>query len=311
MSEKKNNTPRWVYLKHIKRLYKIRKFHHKAIKTLIKKNNELEQEIENSEDCERYLNKTIENIQGENPRSISSERVGDSFYINIKFAETSLKLSVYKCIVDEADYYRKTDYKGIDLSVLDLDYSAYKKVQNHLRTLINEIELFNACPKNERQLDDCDFSSREFKAILDWWGWYEEELENVTHLYKFKYESEYRKSVESERKKRQESEHEAERIEKEKAKKQKNTYVYLMHDTQTGFYKIGYSQNPKVRESTLFSEKPSIELIQAWKANTSEETELHEHFNKKRVRGEWFDLEKKDISEIEKKFADREVFIDG
>lgn len=69
-------------------------------------------------------------------------------------------------------------------------------------------------------------------------------------------------------------------------------YVYLMHDTSNGYYKIGISNKPRYRERTLQSEKPTIELIisrsfPVRKIAESIERSLHEVFTDKRLRGEW------------------------
>ena len=55
-----------------------------------------------------------------------------------------------------------------------------------------------------------------------------------------------------------------------------------------GLYKIGKSINPKVRERTLQSEKPSIEMVRVW--NYDIEKKLHSLYNEFRVRGEYFNL---------------------
>ena len=81
---------------------------------------------------------------------------------------------------------------------------------------------------------------------------------------------------------------------------QKKCYVYLMVDTTNNFYKIGISNDPKYREHTLQSDKPTIELICA-KAFPSRviaeaiESALHKAFSKKRIRGEWFNLTDEDV----------------
>ena len=80
-------------------------------------------------------------------------------------------------------------------------------------------------------------------------------------------------------------------------------YVYLMNDTTTGYYKIGMSNNPEYRESTLQSEKPTIEKICQKKYPSRKiargiEAALHRIFEEKRIRGEWFRLDEKDIWEI-------------
>ena len=79
--------------------------------------------------------------------------------------------------------------------------------------------------------------------------------------------------------------------------------VYLMHDTSNDFYKIGISNNPEYRESTLQSEKPTIDMIIAKKfpirkIAESIEKALHDTYSEKRLRGEWFKLDLNDIKHI-------------
>lgn len=69
--------------------------------------------------------------------------------------------------------------------------------------------------------------------------------------------------------------------------------TYLMKDNSTGYYKIGKSIKPEVREKTLQSEKPSILMIAQCLFDI--ESELHSKFSLKRVRGEWFMLDDNDI----------------
>lgn len=82
----------------------------------------------------------------------------------------------------------------------------------------------------------------------------------------------------------------------------KNSYstrfrkTYLMVDSNTGLTKIGFSVNPKKREVTLQSEKPTISLLKICDNNV--EHELHVKYATKRVRGEWFRLSNKDIDDI-------------
>jgi hypothetical protein len=47
-------------------------------------------------------------------------------------------------------------------------------------------------------------------------------------------------------------------------------YVYLMIDKNTGYHKIGFSKNPKHREKTLQSEKPTIELLHKFEGNLNQ-----------------------------------------
>jgi hypothetical protein len=84
------------------------------------------------------------------------------------------------------------------------------------------------------------------------------------------------------------------------------SHLYIMTDTKNGFHKIGISKEPKYRESTLQSEKPSILLI--WSSPVAIENVnkieaiLHEKFSSKRIRGEWFDLCDDDIYFIKNSF---------
>ncbi len=81
-------------------------------------------------------------------------------------------------------------------------------------------------------------------------------------------------------------------------------YVYLMIDTTNSHHKIGISNKPEWREKTLQSEKPTIELLASKKfinrkIAASFEKALHETYSNKRIRGEWFLLNVKEIKEIE------------
>ena len=80
-------------------------------------------------------------------------------------------------------------------------------------------------------------------------------------------------------------------------------YVYLMNDTTNNFYKIGISNNPKYREHTLQSDKPTIELICAKEYPTRAlaeaiESALHRAYASKRIRGEWFNLDASDVEDL-------------
>lgn len=79
----------------------------------------------------------------------------------------------------------------------------------------------------------------------------------------------------------------------EKAETEKEKLLYLMKDeSRIGVYKIGVSVNPKARESTLQSERPSIKLVGKWKGRALWEGAWHRHFASNRLRGEWFELSK-------------------
>lgn len=80
-------------------------------------------------------------------------------------------------------------------------------------------------------------------------------------------------------------------------------YVYLMNDTSTGYYKIGMSNNPEYRETTLQSQKPTIVKIchkryPSRRIAKAIEAALHKVYESKRIRGEWFSLKERDIWEV-------------
>lgn len=86
-------------------------------------------------------------------------------------------------------------------------------------------------------------------------------------------------------------------------KKDDICFVYLMHDTSNGYYKIGISNKPYYREKTLQSEKPTIELIASKKFPVrkiaeSIEKSLHSVYDDKRLRGEWFELDENDVKNL-------------
>jgi hypothetical protein len=89
---------------------------------------------------------------------------------------------------------------------------------------------------------------------------------------------------------------------KEKQIKDTSTFIYIMIDHNTGYYKIGHSKNALRRESTLQSEKPTIELLYTFEGDVKDERDLHENYKDLRVRGEWFALQQWMIDAIIKMF---------
>jgi T5orf172 domain len=69
-----------------------------------------------------------------------------------------------------------------------------------------------------------------------------------------------------------------------------HTFLYVMEDTRNGHFKIGHSKTPGKRERTLQSEVPSVTLRFSLPADEEHEKQLHEHFDNKNLRGEWFSL---------------------
>ena len=79
--------------------------------------------------------------------------------------------------------------------------------------------------------------------------------------------------------------------------------VYLMLDTNTNYYKIGISNKPTYRERTLQSEKPTVELIISKEFPAREiaaafEKALHNTYASKHIRGEWYNLDEKQLEDI-------------
>ena len=201
-------------------------------------------------------------------------------------------------IIDNTPYLRFTDVEPGNLILLFdnkekielglADYAKQMKLYTYVPLYRKEIELLSSSPLDkfriyhndgysdvtfERWIDKILFHLfvKTFVAILDKKGidW------------KSLYEPEKQRSDENEA----------------------ECYVYLMHDTTNGFYKIGISNKPEYRERTLQSEKPTIELIQAKQYPSRDiaeaiEASLHKVFSLKRIRGEWFSLDEKDVDKI-------------
>lgn len=85
-----------------------------------------------------------------------------------------------------------------------------------------------------------------------------------------------------------------------KRRVQQSGYVYLIKSTE-GYYKIGRSKKLQERITTLGVQLPfDIELVHNIHSDdyTQLEIELHELFEPKRIRGEWFALSPDDIEYI-------------
>ncbi len=80
----------------------------------------------------------------------------------------------------------------------------------------------------------------------------------------------------------------------------KTGYVYLMKNNRNGYIKIGFTtKEPEFREKTLASEDHDISLIhKQYGLTMKEEKEIHELYDYKRLRGEWFDLSEDEIDSI-------------
>jgi hypothetical protein len=85
-----------------------------------------------------------------------------------------------------------------------------------------------------------------------------------------------------------------------------NGYVYLAHNGE--LHKIGFSGDPGRRMSQIKRDTGSscrILFVFQTPDYRSLESELHEHFDHKRVTGEWFDLNDEDVAWIKSLMARR------
>jgi Meiotically Up-regulated Gene 113 (MUG113) protein len=66
--------------------------------------------------------------------------------------------------------------------------------------------------------------------------------------------------------------------------------IYFIRDEGTGFIKIGWARNAKVRMAELQIGNPrKLTLIGCFKSRHRWEARIHRHFSKNRIRGEWFE----------------------
>lgn len=81
---------------------------------------------------------------------------------------------------------------------------------------------------------------------------------------------------------------------------QKGQYIYLI-EGKRGYFKIGRTRRPRKRIRKLSVILPfDIDVIHLIKTNdmVAAEQYMHERYQHKRVRGEWFELAPEDIAEI-------------
>lgn len=79
--------------------------------------------------------------------------------------------------------------------------------------------------------------------------------------------------------------------------------VYLIRNSRADAVKIGYSNSPKLRETTMLAEDPDIALIADYAGTRQDEADLHLRFSDRRIRGEWFRLGPDQLQEIADFFA--------
>ena len=71
-------------------------------------------------------------------------------------------------------------------------------------------------------------------------------------------------------------------------------YVYLIQSLESGYYKIGVSNNPQKRIKQLQTGNPTVlRLIYTFESEYSHQIEsfFHKRFSYCRKEGEWFDLD--------------------
>jgi hypothetical protein len=87
-------------------------------------------------------------------------------------------------------------------------------------------------------------------------------------------------------------------------------FVYVFKRIRDGIYKIGVTGNLRSRASSIACSCGShLELVAALDTDYAYQTEqeLHQHFNNKRLPGEWFELDSTDISRIKGFFSDMQT----
>lgn len=83
----------------------------------------------------------------------------------------------------------------------------------------------------------------------------------------------------------------------------KDCKTYVLIDRISGFYKIGKTSDVRKRVQILSCGNPNIELLLV--IDSDVESELHNKFNNKLVKGEWYALSHKDIDFIRRKWCEK------
>jgi hypothetical protein len=91
------------------------------------------------------------------------------------------------------------------------------------------------------------------------------------------------------------------RREEDKKRKPIPGDIYIIKDNGTGYYKIGMSRNVNQRIKSLNTSTPrGIETVLIFDSSDCvlDENNIHNMFSDKRISGEWFELDDKDIEKI-------------
>lgn len=104
----------------------------------------------------------------------------------------------------------------------------------------------------------------------------------------------------------------ADRSDSDDESARRQDYIYLMHDGNTGLYKIGRSYEPEARLDAINrSHAPGnamVELIHVFPADDGREAErkLHEAFTGQKIEREWFGLDPEHVLSIEQTLCFRD-----
>jgi len=225
--------------------------------------------IDKYNDKQRYIEELIVSEQNKILEYIKDNRLKIK-EIYPKFCE------IYKIDIDEINFKYPWEKDGLEKGI-----HIFKVVQNKIK-IIDEFKDLNLGYKNLWVLGDIyniEMKIEKKNITVDIFGL----IENPMNLKEEKY---YNAIINN------------------NSFDDKRTYIYIMYDYNTGYYKIGRSANPAVRERTLQSEKPTIDLIKCWIGTWDDEKILHRMFKHKRYRGEWFALNDNDIMMIKSYFKD-------
>lgn len=84
---------------------------------------------------------------------------------------------------------------------------------------------------------------------------------------------------------------------------QKLGFVYLIFDSGSTFFKIGFTRrDPIFRIKEMSTGNPNLSLVGFWRSQFYRELDLHEKFSAKRQCGEWFSLSNHDVDEVRRCF---------
>jgi len=90
------------------------------------------------------------------------------------------------------------------------------------------------------------------------------------------------------------------------------TNIYIIRDQDTGYHKIGRSNDPEarlrqlVKQDTLLPTPNNFVIVWVWPDIPHKERMLHRVYADKRVRGEWFDLSAEDLEYISANYVAEE-----